>query len=65
MEGEPDLPAPAAEEKFFKPNPSHPININPDSIYLSRSFTTCTSTASSSPRTWSGSFKQPLSDIVP
>ncbi|KAK4391130.1 Serine/threonine-protein kinase MPS1 [Sesamum angolense] len=51
MEGEPDLPAPAAEEKFFKPNPSHPININPDSIYLSRSFnttSTCTSTASSS-----------------
>ncbi|KAL2231960.1 UNVERIFIED_CONTAM: Serine/threonine-protein kinase MPS1 [Sesamum indicum] len=51
MEGEPDLPAPAAEAKFFKPNPSHPININPDSIYLSRSFnttSTCTSTASSS-----------------
>ncbi|KAL0438046.1 UNVERIFIED_CONTAM: Serine/threonine-protein kinase MPS1 [Sesamum latifolium] len=51
MEGEPDLPAPGAEAKFFKPNPSNPININPDSIYLSRSFnttSTCTSTASSS-----------------
>lgn len=49
MEGEPDLPPPPAEAKFFKPNQSRPISINPDSIHLSRSFnTTCTSTTSSS-----------------
>ncbi|KAK6114808.1 hypothetical protein DH2020_007077 [Rehmannia glutinosa] len=50
MEGEPDLPAPPAEAKFFNPNRSRPININhPDSINLSRTFnTTCTSTTSSS-----------------
>ncbi|PIN12989.1 serine/threonine and tyrosine kinase [Handroanthus impetiginosus] len=51
MEGEPDLPAPPPEAKFFKPNLSRPININPESINLSRSFnttSTCTSTTSSS-----------------
>ncbi|KAG8378314.1 hypothetical protein BUALT_Bualt08G0124500 [Buddleja alternifolia] len=52
MEGEPDLPAPPpAEAKFFKPNPSRPININPDSFNLNHSFntiSTCTSTTSSS-----------------
>ncbi|KAH6782727.1 putative protein kinase 1 [Perilla frutescens var. frutescens] len=51
MEGEPDLPAPHAEAKFFNPKQSRPININPDSINLSRSFnttSTCSSTTSSS-----------------
>ncbi|KAI3464465.1 hypothetical protein Pfo_021128 [Paulownia fortunei] len=51
MEGEPDLPAPPAEAKLFNPNPSRPININPESINLSRSFnatSNCTSTTSSS-----------------
>ncbi|CAI9778113.1 unnamed protein product [Fraxinus pennsylvanica] len=51
MEGEPDLPDPAAAAKFTRLNLSHPININPDSIYLSRTFnttSTCTSTTSSS-----------------
>ncbi|KAL6525151.1 hypothetical protein OROMI_030744 [Orobanche minor] len=49
MEGEPDLPAPPPEAKFFNPNASRPINIYPDSFNISRSFsTTCTSTTSSS-----------------
>ncbi|KAL1533670.1 dual-specificity kinase [Salvia divinorum] len=49
MEGEPDLPAAPAEAKFFNPVQSRPININPDSINLSRSFnTTSTSNSSSS-----------------
>ncbi|KAL8485507.1 hypothetical protein ACS0TY_027699 [Phlomoides rotata] len=51
MEGEPDLPAPPAEARFFKPYQSRPISINPDSINLSRSFnttSTCTSTTNSS-----------------
>ncbi|GFQ02435.1 probable serine/threonine-protein kinase mps1 [Phtheirospermum japonicum] len=51
MEGEPELPAPLPPEaKFFKPDPTRPINIYPDSFNLSRSFnTTSTSTTSSSP----------------
>ncbi|XP_057795838.1 serine/threonine-protein kinase MPS1 isoform X2 [Salvia miltiorrhiza] len=51
MEGEPDLPAPPAEAKFFNPKQSRPITINPDSINLSRSFNTSStynSTSSSS-----------------
>ncbi|XP_022894785.1 probable serine/threonine-protein kinase mps1 isoform X2 [Olea europaea var. sylvestris] len=51
MEGEPDLPAPPAAEKFTRLNLSRPININPDSISLNRTFnttSTCTSTTSSS-----------------
>ncbi|CAA0827868.1 putative protein kinase 1 [Striga hermonthica] len=49
MEGEPDLPDPPPEAKFFNPNASRPINIQPESINLSRTFnTTCSSTTSSS-----------------
>ncbi|GER49218.1 kinase family protein [Striga asiatica] len=49
MEGEPDLPDPPPEAKFFNPNTSRPINIHPESINLSRTFnTTCSSTTSSS-----------------
>ncbi|KAL2467512.1 putative protein kinase 1 [Forsythia ovata] len=51
MEGEPDLPAPPAAAKFTRLNLSRPININSDSINLSRTFnttSTCTSTTSSS-----------------
>ncbi|KAG6435971.1 hypothetical protein SASPL_100852 [Salvia splendens] len=47
MEGEPELPAPSAEAKFFNHEQSRPININSDSINLSRSFNT-TSTYNSS-----------------
>ncbi|XP_042012049.1 serine/threonine-protein kinase MPS1-like isoform X2 [Salvia splendens] len=47
MEGEPELPAPSAEAKFLNHEQSRPININPDSINLSRSFNT-TSTYNSS-----------------
>ena len=47
MEGEPELPAPSAEAKFFNHDQGRSININPDSINLSRSFNT-TSTFNSS-----------------
>ncbi|PIN00063.1 hypothetical protein CDL12_27434 [Handroanthus impetiginosus] len=55
MEGEADLPAPLAEAKFFEANLSRPINVNPDSISLSHSFSatstysSTTSSSSSSP----------------
>ncbi|XP_022880184.1 protein kinase 3-like isoform X2 [Olea europaea var. sylvestris] len=51
MEGEPDLQAPPAGETFTSLNLSRPININPDSINLSRTFnttSTCTSATSCS-----------------
>ncbi|KAL3641311.1 hypothetical protein CASFOL_016279 [Castilleja foliolosa] len=51
MEGEPELPAPLpSEAKFFRPDPTHPINIYPNSFNLSRTFnSTSSSTTSSSP----------------
>ncbi|KAL3641314.1 hypothetical protein CASFOL_016282 [Castilleja foliolosa] len=49
MEGEPELPASfPPEAKFFRPDPTHPINIHPDSFNLSRTFNTTSSSTTSS-----------------